>query len=64
MLKLKQETNKKNVRNHLYVMNSMLSDVSATKRKEPVSINVDDFTQLFGAEEFQNVLDTMYESGI
>ena len=64
MLKLKQETNQKNVRNHLCVMNSMLSDVSATKRKEPVNKNVLDFTQLFSAEEFPNVLNTMNESGI
>ena len=42
----------------------MLSDVSATKQKEPVNINVLDFTQLFGAEEFPNVLNTMNESGI
>ena len=55
---------KKSVRNHLYVLNAVLSDVMATKKKESVDLNVLDFRQMFDAEELPNVLNAMYESGI
>ena len=55
---------KKSVRNHLYVLNAVLSDVMATRRKEAIYINVLDFKQMFDAEELPNVLNAMYESGI
>ena len=55
---------KKSVRNHLFVLNAILSDVMTSKSKVPVDINVMDFKQMFDAEELSNVLNAMYESGI
>ena len=55
---------KKGVRNHLSVLNSILSDVTAITKKEAVDINVLDFKQMFDAEEVLNVLNAFYEAGI
>ena len=55
---------KTSVRNHLFVLNSILSDVTATTKKEAVDINVLDFKQMFDAEEVPNVLNALYEAGI
>ena len=63
MLRLEPEK-KKSVRNHLYVLNSILSDVTATFKKEAVDLNILDFKQMFDAEEASNVLNALYEAGI
>ena len=55
---------KKSVRNHLFVLNSILSDVMSSKNKEPVDLNIMDFKQMFDAEELPSVLNAMYESGV
>ena len=54
----------KSVRNHLFILNSIISDVMASKKKEPVDINIMDFKQMFDGEELQIVLNAFYESGI
>ena len=52
------------VRNYLFVLNLILSDVMATKKKESIDKNVLDFKQMFDAEEVPSVLNAMYEAGI
>ena len=54
----------KSVRNHLFVLNSIMKDVSSSKKKEPIDINVTDFKQMFDAEELPQVINAFYESGI
>ena len=39
----------KSVRNHLFVLNSIISDVMSSKRKEPIDLNIMDFKQMFDA---------------
>ena len=54
----------KSVRNHLFVLNSVIKDVLSSKKKEPIDVNVMDFRQMFDAEELPQVLNAFYESGI
>ena len=54
----------KSVRNHLFILNSIISDVMSSKNKEPIDINIMDFKQMFDAEELPTVLNAFYEAGI
>ena len=46
----------KSVRNHLFVLNSIISDAMSSKRKEPIDLNIMDLKQMFDAEELILVL--------
>ena len=48
----------KSVRNHLFVLNCILSDVMSSNKKTPVDLNIMDFKQMFDAEQLQTVLNT------
>ena len=50
----------KSVRNHLFVLNSIISDVMSTKKKNPIDLNIMDFKQMFDAEELPTVLNSFY----
>ena len=54
----------KSVRNHLFILNSILSDVLSSKNKDPVDLNIMDFKQMFDTEELPTVLNAFYESGV
>ena len=54
----------KSVRNHLFVLNSIISDVMSSKKKKSVDLNIMDFKQMFDAEELTNVLNSFYEAGV
>ena len=54
----------KSVRNHLFVLNAILSDVLSSKKKQAIDISILDFKQMFDAEEISNVLNAFYEVGI
>ena len=55
---------RKSVRNHLFVLNSNVSDVMSNKKKRAIDLNILDFKQMFDAEEINNVLNAFYEVGI
>ena len=42
----------KSVRNHLFVLNSILSDVLSSKTKEPVDVNIFDFKQILTQKKY------------
>ena len=54
----------KSVRNHLFVLNFILSDVTSSKKKKPIDISIMDFRQMFDAEELPTVFNAFYESGV
>ena len=54
----------KSVRNHLFILNSIISDVMSAKNKDPIDLNIMDFKQMFDAEDIQTVLNSFYDSGI
>ena len=54
----------KSVRNCLFVLNSILSDVLSSRRKELVDSNMKDFKHILNAKELPTVLKASYESGV
>ena len=54
----------KSVRNHLFILNSIISDVSSSKRKHPIDLNIMDFKQMFDSEELEICMNSLYEANI
>ena len=55
---------KKSVRIHLFVVNSIISDVMSSVKKKPIDLNVMDFKQTFDAEDITTVMNAFYEAGV
>ena len=55
---------KKSVRNHLFVLNAIISDVLSSVNKAPIDLTVMDYRQLFDAEEVFISLNALYEAGV
>ena len=55
---------KKSVRNHLFILNSIISEVMGSVKKEPIDINVMDFKQMFDAEQLSVCLNALYEANV
>ena len=53
-----------NIRNHIYVVNSVIHDVMSKKSKEPVDIMVLDYKQMFDSECLFECLNDVYEAGV
>ena len=53
---------KKNIRNHIFVVNSILHDVLSSKTKEPIDIMVLDYKQMFDLECLYACLNDVYEA--
>ena len=54
----------KSLRNHLFILNSIISDVMSSKNKESIDLNIMDFKQMFDAEELPQVLNAFHEAGV
>jgi len=54
----------KSVRNHLFVLNSIISDVKSSKNKEPIDLSIMDYKQMFDTEQLPAVLNSFYEAGV
>ena len=54
----------KSVRNHLFVLNSIISDVMSNSKKEPIDLHIMDYTQMFDAEDLETALNAYYEAGV
>ena len=52
----------KNVRNHIFVINSIISDVLSSVKKPPIDLCVMDYSQMF--EEGYICLNALYEAGV
>ena len=55
---------KKSVRNHIFVLNSILSDVLSSVKKTPIDIQIMDFKQMFDSEEVFVSLNSLFEAGV
>ena len=55
---------KKNIRNHIFVVNSIIHDVLSKKSKEPVDIMVLDYKQMFDSECLFECMNDLYEAGV
>ena len=54
----------KNVRNHVFVLNSIISDVLSSVKKPPIDLCVMDYKQMFDLEEGEICLNALYEAGV
>ena len=54
----------KNIRNHIWVLNSIISDTLSTKRKKPVDIHIYDYKQCFDSLWLEECLNDMYSGGL
>ena len=54
----------KSVRNHIFVLNAIISDVLSSKKKASIDLNIMDYSQMFDAEEVPICLNALYESGV
>ena len=52
------------VRNHLFVVNSIMNDVMSSKKKKSIDLNILYFQQMFDSEELPTVLNSFYDSGV
>ena len=55
---------KKNIRNHISVVNSILHDVLNKKSNEPIDTMVLDYKQMFGSECLHESMNSVFEAGI
>ena len=55
---------KKSVRNHLFVVNSIISDVMSSVHKDPIDLSIMDFKQMFDSEELTTCLNAIFDAGI
>lgn len=60
----KRGTEKKSVRNHIFVINSIICDVLSSVKNPPIYISVMDYRQMFDSESLQVCLNALYESGV
>ena len=54
----------KNVRNHIWVLNGIISEVITTKKKPPIDIQIFDYKQCFDSLWMEECLNDLYESGV
>ena len=54
----------KGVRNHLFILNSIISDVMSSKKKSPIDLNIMDFKQMFDSEELEICMNSLYDANI
>ena len=47
---------KMSVRNHIFILNSILSDVLSSKKMNSIDLNILNFKQMFDCEELKSVL--------
>ena len=55
---------KNSVRNHIFILNSIISDVMGSKNNPPIDLNIMDFRQMFDAEELPVCLNSYYDAGV
>ena len=55
---------RKNIRNHIWVVNSIICDTLSIKKKKPVDIQIYDYKQCFDSLWLEECLNDMYEGGM
>ena len=54
----------KNIRNHIWVLNSIMHDVLSSNKKNPIDLQVLDFQQCFDALWLEECLNDLFEGGL
>ena len=53
-----------NIRNHIFVVNSVIHDVLKKKDKKPIELMVLDYKQMFASECLFECMNDLYEAGV
>ena len=54
----------KNIRNHIWIVNGVISDVLSTKSKKPIDIQIFDYRQCFDSLWLQECMNDLYTAGL
>ena len=54
----------KNIRNHIWIVNGIISDVLSSKSKKPVDIQIYDYKQCFDSLWLQECMNDLYSAGL
>ena len=54
----------KNIRNHVWVLNSIINETLTSKKKHPVDVQIYDYKQCFGGLWLEECLNDMYSGGL
>ena len=54
----------KNIRNHIWIINGIITDVLSSKSKIPVDVKIYDYKQCFDGLWLQECLNDFYEAGL
>ena len=54
----------KNIRNHIFIVNSIIHDVLSKKGNKPIDIMILDYKQMFDSECLYECLNDVYEAGV
>ena len=54
----------KNVRNHLWIVNGIISDILSSKTKKPIDIQIFDYKQCFDSLWLQECMNDLYSAGL
>ena len=54
----------KHIRNHIFIVNSIIHDVLRKKNNKPVDIMVLDYKQMFDSECLYECMNDLYEAGV
>ena len=54
----------KNIRNHIWIVNGIISDVLSTKSKKPIDIQIFDYKQCFDSLWLKECMNDVYEAGL
>ena len=54
----------KNIRNHIWVLNSIICDTLTTKIKNPIDTHIYDYTQCFDSLWLEECMNQMYSGGL
>ena len=55
---------KKNIRNHIFVINSIIHDVLSSNNKVPIDIQIMDYRQCFDAMWLKETMNDLFEAGV
>ena len=55
---------KKNIRNHIWVINGIINDVLHTKKKTPIDIQIYDYKQCFDSLWLQECMNDIWDAGL
>ena len=55
---------KKNIRNHIWIVNGVICDVLSRKAKKPIDVHIYDYRQCFDSLWLEECLNDLYDSGL